>query len=113
MPLVNVSHKPKYSKEVLLKLSEHLPGIVSEAVDCPEEPFDGPLQPGDIIIRFLPALAPDEALDWLIEVRTKWTKSRDENLRERSENIKSALVEVGLKKFGVWIEIPRAAWSQD
>jgi hypothetical protein len=58
-------------------------------------------------------LALEEALDYLIEIKTRWAKSRGENLQDKSDAIKSALGDRGLRKLGVWIEMPPAAWSQD
>jgi hypothetical protein len=33
-------------------LADALPHIVSVAVECVAEPYDGQLQPGDVILRF-------------------------------------------------------------
>ena len=112
MPIVTVSHKRSATASVLEDLGRELPEIVSRALDCPEEPYDGHLREGDVNLRFVAALPPEEGLDYLIEVRTRWTRSRSENLQERSEQIRAALVSLGLESFGVWIEIPPAAWSQ-
>ena len=113
MPIITVSHKETAPTELLNRLRQRLPDIVSRAVACDEEPYDGRLRPGDVNMRLLSALPDDEALDVLIEVRTKWHESRSDDLQERSDSIKSALGELGLKDFGVWVELVRAAWSQD
>jgi hypothetical protein len=112
MPIITVSHKGSAAEAVLETLRFELPEIASRALDCPEEPFDGNLRPGDVNLRFLPALPAQESLDYVIEIRTRWTQSRSENLEERSDEIRGGLKSLGLKRFGVWIELPQAAWSQ-
>jgi hypothetical protein len=110
VPIVTVSHRASAPESVLEDLRSRLPEIVSRALDCPEEPYDGQLRPGDVNLRFVAAL--DGGLDYLIEVRTSWTRSRSENLQERTEEVRGALAKLGLASFGVWIELPPAAWSQ-
>jgi hypothetical protein len=112
MPIVTVSHKGSAAEAVLETLRRELPAIVSRALDCPEEPFDHELRPGDLNLRFLPALPDQEGLDYLIEIRTRWTQSRREDSAARSDEIRSALQGLGLQRFGVWIELLQAAWSQ-
>jgi hypothetical protein len=112
LPIITVSHKGSASEAVLETLRRELPAIVSEAVDCPEEPYDGSLRPGDINLRFIAALAPDEGLDYVVEIRTKWTQSRSENLQERTDQVRVALEKLNLERFGVWIELPQAGWAQ-
>ena len=110
MPIVTVSHKASAAESVLDDLRLQLPEIVSRALDCPEAPYDGHLRPGDVNLRFVAAL--EDGLDYLIEVRTSWTRSRSENLQGRTDEVRAALAKLGLTSFGVWIEIPSAAWSQ-
>ena len=112
MPIVTVSHKKSAKTSVLEDLRQELPGIVSQALECPEEPYDGHLRPGDVNLRFSAALPREEGLDYVIEIRTRWTQTRSENLQRRSDQVRAALAELGLERFGVWIEIPPAAWSQ-
>ena len=112
MPIVTVSHKGSAAEAVLETLRRELPAIVSEALDCPEEPYNGHLLPGDVNLRFVAALPPSEALDYLVDIRTRWTQSRSENLDERSARVREALGRLDLERFGVWIELPPAAWSQ-
>ena len=76
MPIVTVSHKVSATTSDLDQLQQKLPVLVSEALACPEEPYDGCLRSGDLNLRFLAALPSDEDLDYLVEVRTKWTPSR-------------------------------------
>ena len=52
MPLIDVTHDESVGEETLRRLAEVLPDLVSEAVECPEEPWTGRLGPGDIEIRF-------------------------------------------------------------
>ena len=112
VPIVTVSHKEAAAEAVLETLRRELPAIVSKALACPEEPYDGELRPGDINLRFLPALPLQESLDCVIEIRTRWTHSRGENLQSRSDEIRDALDRLGLERFGVWIGLSHAAWSQ-
>jgi hypothetical protein len=113
VPIVTVSHKGSADEAVLETLRHELPAIVSRALECPEEPFDGNLHPGDVNLRFLAALPDQEGLDYLVEIRTRWTQTRSENLEARSDEIRVALEKLGLERFGVWIELPQAAWSQE
>ena len=89
-----------------------MPEIVSRALECDEEPYDGRLKPGDVNLKFAPVLPAGEALDYPIEVTTSWTKSRGDNLQARSDRIEAALGELGLTNFGVWLELPPEGWSQ-
>lgn len=52
MPIVDVTHGPQADEARLLQLGRMLAHEVSVAVECPEEPYDHPLQPGDVEIRF-------------------------------------------------------------
>jgi hypothetical protein len=113
MPIITVSHKDTAPANVLQALRLGLPAIVSQALACAEEPYDGRLKRGDVNIKFLRALSADEELEYLVEIRTGWTESRVANLDERVARIRSDLGELGLKNFGVWVETPPAAWAQD
>ena len=112
MPIISVSHKRSAPADLLELLARELPEIVSKALDCPEEPYDRELAPGDVNLQFSPVLADGEGLDYLLEIRTSSTASRQANLQERSDRVKDALEALGLRRFGVWLEIPEAAWSQ-
>ena len=112
MPIVTVSYKASAPETQLDTLRTALPEIVSRALECDEEPYDGRLKPGDVNLKFAPVLAAGEALDYLIEVTTRWTRSRSDNLQARSDRIEAALAERGLTNFGVWLELPPAVWSQ-
>ena len=112
MPIVTVSHKGSTAEAVLETLQRELPLIVSQALACAEEPFDGELKPGDVNLRFVPALPVEEGLDYVLEIRTRWTPERSQNLEARTDEIRDAVKNLGLERFGVWIELPPAAWSQ-
>jgi hypothetical protein len=65
-------------------------------------------------IRFRP-LGRDDlgGLDVLLEVRSKWFASRDDNKQERADQLCSAVATSlpGLT-LGVFLTLPVAAWSQ-
>jgi hypothetical protein len=112
VPIVTVSHKGSAAEAVLETLRRELPTMISQALACTEAPFDGELRPGDVNLRFVPALPAEEGLDYVLEIRTRWTQERSQNLEERTDQIRDALERLGLERFGVWIELPPAAWSQ-
>ncbi len=91
-----------------------LPHLVSQAVECPEEPYDGDLQPGDVEIRFRRLGPLDRSgLDVVVEVRSKWFESRAADRQERTDRLHAALASAtGLREFGVYLSLPVAAWSQ-
>ncbi|KZM72401.1 hypothetical protein [Nocardia terpenica] len=114
MPLVEVTHSPTVPESMLRRLSEQLPHLVSVAVECPEEPYDGDLQPGDVEVRFR-ALGPFDrsGLDVVIEVRSKWFASRADNRQERVDRLHHDIEKAtGLGEFGVYLSLPVAAWAQ-
>jgi len=49
---VEITYSPELSEAKLRELGSVLPHLVSVAVECPEEPYDGDLQPGDVELRF-------------------------------------------------------------
>ncbi|POX38068.1 hypothetical protein C3486_25110 [Streptomyces sp. Ru73] len=114
MPLVEVTHAPHVPEATLRELGAVLPHLVSLAVECPEEPYDGDLQPGDVEIRFR-RLGPLDrcGLDVVIEVRSKWFESRAGNRQERTDRLHTDIAAAtGLRDFGVYLSLPVAAWSQ-
>ncbi|MCW7984705.1 hypothetical protein RB199_18135 [Streptomyces libani] len=114
MPLVEVTCAPGVAESKLRELGALLPHLVSKAVECPEEPYDGALRPGDVEIRFR-RLGPLDrsALDVVIEVRSKWFESRAANRQERVDGLHAAIsTATGLRDFGVYLSLPTAAWSQ-
>ncbi|MFF8788012.1 hypothetical protein [Streptomyces sp. NPDC015125] len=114
MPLVEVTYVPGVAESKLRELGSVLPHLVSEAVECPEEPYDGALQPGDVEIRFRRLGPLDRSgLDVVIEVRSKWFESRAANRQERVDRLhQDVSTATGLRDFGVYLSLPSAAWSQ-
>ncbi|MFB6812915.1 hypothetical protein [Streptomyces sp. NPDC056387] len=114
MPLVEIVYDPRVDDKVLHELAEVLPHLVSVAVECPEEPYDGDLQPGDVELRFR-ALGPLDrsGLDLVIEIKSKWFESRAVNRQERVDGLHRAITgAIGLHDFGIYLSLPVAAWAQ-
>lgn len=114
MPLVEVTHAPTVPEARLRELGSVLPHLVSLAVECPEEPYDGDLRPGDVEIRFR-ALGPLDrsGLAVVIEVKSKWTATREADRQERVDALHAAVRDAtGLDDVGVYLSLPCAAWSQ-
>ncbi len=114
LPLVDVSYDELISGASLRRLGELLPAIVSEAVDCPEEPWIGPPAEGDFEIRFRKKGQFDVGdLNCVVEVRAKLFPSRQEDSQRRAELIRDRLSSTaGLGKLGVWLVLSEGAWSQ-
>ncbi|ONK14179.1 hypothetical protein [Streptomyces sp. MP131-18] len=114
MPLVEITYAPHIGEPVLRALASVLPHLVSEAVECPEEPYDGDLRPGDVSLRFRPLGPLDRGgLDLVIEVRSKWFESRAANRQQRTDLLyESISAATGLRDIGVYLSLPVAAWSQ-
>ncbi|MCC4315543.1 hypothetical protein [Streptomyces malaysiensis] len=114
MPLVEVTYAPGVAESQLRELGSVLPHLVSKAVECPEEPYDEALRPGDVEIRFR-RLGPLDrgGLDVVIEVKSKWFESRAANRQERVDRLHEDIRTVtGLRDFGIYLSLPSAAWSQ-
>ncbi|MFE4515875.1 hypothetical protein ACFRMQ_16985 [Kitasatospora sp. NPDC056783] len=114
MPLVDVTYAPTVPESSLRELGSVLPHLVSLAVECPEEPYDGELRPGDVELRFRPLGPLDRSgLAVVIEIKSKWFASRAADRQERvdtlHENVHAA---TGLADFGIYLSLPVAAWSQ-
>ena len=114
MPIVEVTHNPQVTPATLQRLAGALPHAVSLAVECPEEPYDGMLEPGDVDVRFHRRGPHDSGgLDIVVEVRSKWFASRAEVRQERCNRLCDAVVEAaGTPKVGVHLSLPVAAWAQ-
>ncbi|MCK2241750.1 MULTISPECIES: hypothetical protein [unclassified Crossiella] len=114
MPLVEVTYAPEIGEPKLRELGSVLPHLVSLAVACPEEPYDGDLQPGDVDIRFRPLGPLDRGgLPVVIEVRSKWFESRATDRQQRVDRLHADLAAAtGLDDFGVYLSLPVAAWAQ-
>ncbi|MFG3616106.1 hypothetical protein [Nocardia sp. NPDC047654] len=114
MPLIEVTYASCVPEAILRELAQRLPHLVSVAVECPEEPYDSDLQPGDVEIRFR-ELGPFDrsGLDVVIEVRSKWFASRADSRQERVERLYAEIEQAtGLDHFGVYLSLPVAAWEQ-
>ena len=114
MPIVDVAYQSRMTPDELRTLAAMLPHAVSRAVECPEEPFDGDLRPGDVVMRFQQRSPYDSAdLDLVVEVRSKWFSSRAENRNERCERLRGAILEaMGPISVGVYLSLPVAGWAQ-
>lgn len=114
MPIVEVVYGSSVADNQLRHLAQALPNAVSLAVECPEEPYDHDLQPGDVEIRFRPRGQYDvSGLDVVVEVRSKWFASRAENRQERCDQLSDAIVDAaGTRRVGVYICLPVAGWAQ-
>ncbi|GHH37920.1 hypothetical protein [Lentzea cavernae] len=114
MPLVEINYAPHVPHAVLEELAAMLPHAVSVAVECPEEPYDGDLRPGDVELRFRPRGPLDvSGMDVVVEVRSKWFESRAATRQERVDGLCAAVFEAtGLADVGVYLSLPIAAWAQ-
>ncbi|GAA4022663.1 hypothetical protein GCM10022247_53650 [Allokutzneria multivorans] len=114
MPLVEITHSPTVPASALRSLASALPHLVSVAVECPEEPYDGNLQPGDVDVIFRARSPYDRGgLPVLIEIRSKYFESRAASRQSRVDSLHAALAAAtGLSDFGVYLSLPVAAWSQ-
>jgi hypothetical protein len=114
VPLIDVTCDPAVPHDLLRRLGVVLPKIVSEARDCPEDPWIGPPAPGDFDIRFRARGAFDVGeLDCVIEVRTKLFASREQDKHRRAEQIREGLIALfGRYSFGVWLILAEGAWTQ-
>ncbi|WP_410667068.1 hypothetical protein [Amycolatopsis sp. cmx-4-68] len=113
MPLVEVTYAPEVAEATLHELRSVLPHLVSVAVECLEEPYDGDLRPGDVEVRFRP-LGPFDSsgLAVVVEVRSKWCESRAANRQERVDLLHTGIAAAtGLRDFGVYLSLPVAAWA--
>jgi hypothetical protein len=113
MPLVDVTYDPAVSDVDLDRLAKLLPDLVAAAVDCPEEPWLGPAEVGDIEIRFREKSRIDVGcLRVVIEVRTKWMASRLDDMQRRADGVRDGLSTLNLEPIGVWLILAEGAWSQ-
>ncbi|KOV80664.1 hypothetical protein ADL03_32260 [Nocardia sp. NRRL S-836] len=114
VPLVEITYAPHIPHALLKDLAATLPHAVSLAVECPEEPYDGNLRPGDVELRFRPRGPFDSTgMDLVVEVRSKWFESRAANRQDRADGLCAAVADAtGLLDVGVYLSLPVAAWAQ-
>lgn len=115
MPIVDITCSSGVTDADKIRLNDVLPHAVSAAVACIEEPYDGKLRRGDVLILFREAGPFDRFdLDVLIEVKSKWFPSRAADSQRRADAIREAVAaEVGTAmSVGVYLSLPAAAWSE-
>lgn len=114
MSIVDVTHSSQVSEEQLARLAQALPHAVSLAVECPEEPYSGALQPGDVEVRFRRRGPHDiSGLDVVVEVRSKWFLSRAETRQQRCDQLCDLVARASeTSSVGVYLSLPVAAWAQ-
>lgn len=114
MPLIDVTCSPDITDDARRTLARVLPDVVSKAVECLDEPYDGKLRPGDVTIRFHDVGPFDRFdVDVLIEVRSKWFADRAEDRERRVAQIHDAVAEsIQVDQVGVYLSLPVAAWEQ-
>jgi hypothetical protein len=115
VPFVEVVYDSTITEPMLTQLAELLPGLVAEAVACPEEPDVGPPEPGDLEIRFRPKGPFDVGeLSCAIEVRTKLYASRLETRQSRAELLKAGVSKAlpAVRHLGVWLVLADGWWTQ-
>jgi hypothetical protein len=113
VPLVDVTYDESLTEESLAELRRVLPGVVAEAVDCPDDRSTGPPEPGDIEIRFRRKGPLDVGeLDVVVEVRTKRYDSRARDAQRRADLIAQRLSDLRLGRTGIWLILCEGAWSQ-
>lgn len=114
MPLVEVTYQSSVNDTTLCELAQCLPHAVSVAVQCADEPYDRPLEPGDVEIRFR-QLGPYDisGMDVVIEVRSKWFADRANDRQQRCELLHDRIADsTGIQLLGVYLSLPIAAWTQ-
>jgi hypothetical protein len=113
VPLIDITHDPSVDEAVLRRLVRALPDLVAEAVDCPEEPWVGPPESGDIEIRVRERSRLDVGeLSVVIEVRTKLFPSRVGDKQRRADLLRDGISALNLSSFGVWLILAEGAWVQ-
>jgi hypothetical protein len=116
VPLVDVTYDSKrVPADTLRRLAHVLPDVVAEAVACPEEPWTGAPEVGDIEIRFREKGPYDVGgLACAIEVRTKLFESRLADKERRAELVRAAVAAVAprIGDVGVWLILHDGSWAQ-
>jgi hypothetical protein len=113
VPFIDITYDEAVGEHVLRELAARLPDVVAEAVECAEEPWTGPPQPGDLEIRFRQKSRLDVSdLDLVIEVRTKAFASRRDDSERRANLIRDRMADLEVGGLGVWLILVEGAWSQ-
>ena len=113
MPLIDVTYHHSVPDRELRRLADLLPDVVAQAVECPEEPWTGTAEVGDIEIRFRPKSAHDiGGLRVTVEVRTRRLEGRVADDQRRADLIRDRLSGVVDGPIGVWLMLIEGAWSQ-
>ncbi|AHH19239.1 hypothetical protein NONO_c44550 [Nocardia nova SH22a] len=115
MPLIDITCSPRVTDDAKRRLADELPHIVSVAVACAAEPYDGCLRPGDVLVRFRGADPFDRFdIDVLIEVRSKWFADRAADRDRRVAHIRDEVARIvpAGHLIGVYLSLPVAAWAQ-
>jgi len=108
-----VTYQESVSESELRRLAELLPDVVAAAVECPEEPWTGPAEVGDIEIRFRLKSEHDIGeLRVVIEVRTRRLEGRLADQQRRADLIRDRLAGAVDGPIGVWLMLTEGAWSQ-
>ncbi len=101
VPLIDITFHNSVDHQTLRQLGELLPDAVAEAVECPEEPWTGPAEPGDIEIRFREKSPLDVGdLAVVIEVRTKLFPSPVEDKQRRVDLLRDRLADLKVDRLG-------------
>ena len=115
MPLIDVTCSHRVPDDAKRRLVEELPHIVSVAVACAAEPYDGCLRPGDVLVRCRGAEPCDRFdIDVLVEVRSKWFEDRAADRDRRVAQIRDEVARIlpANHLIGVYLSLPVAAWAQ-
>ena len=113
MPLIDVTYHHTVPDSELRRLADLLPNVVAEAVQCPEEPWTGAAEVGDIEIRFRPKGEHDIGeLRVVVEVRTRRLEGRLVDQQRRADLIRDRLSGAVDGPIGVWLLLIEGAWSQ-
>ncbi|MGW5520568.1 hypothetical protein [Nocardia africana] len=115
MPLIDVTCSSQVSDDSKRRMVAELPHIVSVAVACAAEPYDGCLQPGDVLVCCRSAEPGDRFdIDVLIEVQSKWFEDRAADRDRRAAHIHDEVARIlpAGHLVGVYLSLPVAAWAQ-
>jgi hypothetical protein len=113
MPLIDVTYHHSVPESDLRRLADLLPDVVAHAVECPEEPWTGAAEVGDIEIRFRPKSEYDVGgLRVVIEVRTRRLEARVLDQQRRADLIRDRLFGEVSGPIGIWLMLIDGAWSQ-